>query len=96
MKPRKYKSKPVVIEAMLFDGSDASSQKIIEWAYGHRAVIIREATLFPEDTQLAIPTLEGTMTAQIGDYIIRGTRGEFYPCKPNVFRDKYEELTDET
>lgn len=40
----------------------------------------------------AIETLEGTMIATEGDYIIKGLRGEFYPCKPDVFIKKYEEI----
>ena len=39
---------------------------------------------------LVIKTLEGNMIASIGDYIIKGLRGEFYPCKPDVFEKKYE------
>ena len=39
-----------------------------------------------------VATLEGTMIATEGDYIIKGLRGEFYPCKPDVFNKKYEEI----
>ena len=39
---------------------------------------------------VAIPTLEGTMRAEIGDWIIRGVKGEFYPCKPDIFEATYE------
>ncbi len=39
---------------------------------------------------LIIKTLEGDMVASTGDYIIRGLRGEYYPCKPDVFHAKYE------
>ncbi|MCG2963705.1 hypothetical protein KZ308_28620, partial [Escherichia coli] len=38
-----------------------------------------------------IETLEGTMTAQHGDWIIKGVQGEFYPCKPDIFKQTYEE-----
>jgi hypothetical protein len=41
---------------------------------------------------LDIPTLEGTMTAQPGDYIIRGVQGEVYPCKPDIFEQTYERV----
>ena len=43
-----------------------------------------------ENGNVVIPTLEGNMNASIGDYIIKGLRGEFYPCKPDVFEKKYE------
>lgn len=41
-----------------------------------------------------IPTLEGDMKANIGDYIIKGINGEFYPCKPDIFDKTYEEVTE--
>jgi hypothetical protein len=43
---------------------------------------------------LVIPTLEGEHTASIGDYIIRGVKGEFYPCKPDIFMATYEEVEE--
>lgn len=43
-------------------------------------------------SQLFITTLEGIMTANIGDYIIRGVKGEFYPCKPDIFEATYEQV----
>ena len=43
--------------------------------------------------QLVIPTLEGDHRASIGDYIIKGVKGEFYPCKPDIFEMSYEEVT---
>lgn len=45
-----------------------------------------------EGAVLTISTLEGTMTASIGDYIIKGVEGEFYPCKPDIFHKTYEEV----
>lgn len=80
----KYKTKPVEIEAMEYTGDNGGG--IINWANsGSREVI---------DTgeHLVIKTLEGDMTASIGDFIIKGLRGEFYPCKPDVFHQKYELL----
>ncbi len=81
---KKYRKKPVVIEADLFDGSLDSAQRISKWAgnpFGW--------TGNPE--KLTIPTLEGEMTASKGDYIIKGVQGEFYPCKPDIFAATYEE-----
>lgn len=57
------------------------------WFAHHEANVIFEA-----DDTLKIPTLEGTMTAQPGDWIIRGTRGEFYPVKPEPFADTFEKV----
>ena len=41
---------------------------------------------------MVIETLEGDMTANVGDYIIKGVQGEFYPCKPDIFKQTYDEL----
>ena len=45
---------------------------------------------YKTDVELDIETLEGTMHADVGDYIITGIRGEKYPCKPGIFLDTYE------
>ncbi len=44
------------------------------------------------DNELCIYTLEGDMSASVGDYIIKGVKGEFYPCKPDIFQLTYEEV----
>ena len=49
-----------------------------------------------ENPTLKINTLEGIMTASVGDYIIKGVQGEFYPCKPDIFEQTYEEIDNET
>lgn len=46
-----------------------------------------------KETTLVIHTLEGDIEASIGDYIIKGVNGEFYPCKSNIFAKTYEEVT---
>ena len=46
----------------------------------------------PDHPILKIETLEGTMTANVGDYIIKGVHGEFYPCKPDIFKQTYDLL----
>ena len=51
-------------------------------------------TVENKGTTLVIHTLEGDMEASIGDYIIKGVNGEFYPCKPNIFTKTYEEVTE--
>ena len=82
----RYKTKPCEIEALLFEDSDESVCSIIEFTKGK----FRPYGT-PEHYEYAIvKTLEGDMTAQIGDYIIRELRGEYYPCKPDVFVKKYE------
>jgi hypothetical protein len=83
----RFRKKPVVIEAELFDGSMASADSIEKWSGG-----ITSANVLDDLTTLVIdiPTLEGTMRAVAGDFIIRGVQGEFYPCKPDIFHATYE------
>ncbi|HFU4076811.1 TPA: hypothetical protein ACGO71_000721 [Streptococcus suis] len=79
----KYKKKPVVIEAIRFTGSN----------YEEIREFIEKNTLC-SDLSIVIPTLEGDMVAQKGDYIIKGVHGEFYPCKPDIFNETYEVVSE--
>jgi hypothetical protein len=81
----KYRKKPVVVEAVRFDGKN------------HRECIkfLEAQGCFTKQT-IFIPTLEGTMKASVGDYIIRGVNGECYPCKPDIFEKTYEPVMDES
>lgn len=79
----RYRKKPVVIEAwQFFDGEQPQ-----EWA----KYVINGKLRYTEEGTLLIATLEGTMVAKSGDWIIRGVRGELYPCKPDIFEATYEE-----
>ena len=95
----KYRKRPVVIEAIQFTGGDQSGDKVIAWAIEHGVgagmKYIRDPhhTLGPEDT-IDIPTREGTMTACPGDWIICGVKGEFYPCRADIFEQTYERVND--
>ena len=80
----KYRKKPVVIEAMRWDG--LNQREIETWA----------GKIFAPDLsdKLAIITLEGQFYASIGDWIIQGVKGEFYPCKPDLFEATYEKVDE--
>ncbi|WP_164683492.1 hypothetical protein [Streptococcus hyointestinalis] len=80
----KYKKKPVEIEAIRFTGSN----------YEEIREFIGKNTLC-SDLSIVIPTLEGDMVAQKGDYIIKGVQGEFYPCKPDIFEETYEIISED-
>ena len=82
----KFRKKPVVIEAWLFDGS-VKSFRAIPFSPAPAVFIRRQG--HPAN-QIDIPTLEGVMTANVGDWIIKGVKGEFYPCKPDIFAATYE------
>ena len=82
---KKYRKKPVVNEAIQWDGVAAYYEKISEWSDGERLIYI-------SGDKLVIRTLEGEMTANVGDWIIKGVKGEFYPCKPDIFEMTYERV----
>ena len=75
-----YRKKPVVIEARQFCSVNGSD--VARWCGGRHDDVLH---------QLIIPTLEGDMTAQPGDWIIKGVKGEFYPCRNDIFEATYEE-----
>ena len=84
----KYRSKVVEIEAEQLERDNAD--RLVEWVCdngGHAELVYGPLGEF---IGVSIHTLEGTMEAHLGDFIIRGTEGEFYPCKPSVMARKYE------
>jgi hypothetical protein len=86
-----YRKKPVVIEAVQYDG--INSGEIAEFMN----TPIRTKTSPEEGNpngKITIETLEGDMTASVGDFIIKGIQGEFYPCKPDIFEKTYEQVWD--
>lgn len=87
----KYRKKPVVIEAFRF-GVDAPDSW---WEDAVDEGVARVVTPAPGDgpQYAVIDTLEGTMTASRGDWIIKGVEGELYPCKPEIFAETYEAVT---
>lgn len=89
--PQKYRKKPVVIEAMQVLDDMRQHIAIRQWAAEHTdegEIIPISITAF--DSTMVIHTLEGDMRADLGDYIIRGVNGEFYPCKPDIFEKTYD------
>jgi hypothetical protein len=90
---KKYAAKPKIIEAILFDGTNAF-QVLDFMGIGKDKAIVNHLNVYmdPQDGGLLIPTLEGIMHASQGDFIIKGIQGEFYPCKPDIFAACYEEL----
>lgn len=94
----KFRKKPVEVEAMSWDGTPEGATPIIDWILTNEATAryacadsVRCAEFNGDSPHwIAIQTLEGTMNASIGDWIIRGVQGEFYPCKPDIFAATYE------
>ena len=81
-----YEKKPVRIEAIQFKRDCFED---IKKFVGEAAVNFRTERCIGGKSYCDIETLEGTMTATEGDYIIKGVHGEFYPCKPNIFKETY-------
>ena len=82
---KKYRKKPIAIDAVQWTGDNLAELRKLE---GFNAV----HTCF--SGKLNINTYEGVMNASVGDYIIKGVQGEFYPCKPDIFEQTYEEVRD--
>ena len=100
-----FVKKPVQIEAVQFDGTAESGAAIMAWA---NSFGVEEVEYHPfladhyqgdpkvyvahPDPYMRIKTLEGVMTASPGDWIIRGVKGEFYPCKHDIFEATYDPI----
>jgi hypothetical protein len=89
----KFRKKPVVIEAIQFTEKIANNDNLIielaDWCGGGVNWAVDNNKL---RRTIIISTLEGEMKAVLGDWIIMGVSGEFYPCKPDIFEDTYEEV----
>lgn len=96
----KFRKRPVEIEAMQFTGGRENAARIIQWAEGIRhwshqdelRVSNGEIARSYDPEHLTVHTLEGRMRADLGDWIIKGVAGEFYPCKPDIFAATYEQV----
>jgi hypothetical protein len=80
----KYRKKPVVVEAVKFDGGNISEIEMFV-----------DSGKYHDDGTFSIVTLEGLMHVSIGDYVIKGIQNEFYPCKPDIFEQTYEPVESE-
>jgi hypothetical protein len=80
----KFRKKPVVIEAVQFTGRN--DEEVLAF--------VGENAFDPNSDRptIVICTLEGDMTTEVGDWVIRGVKGEHYPCKPDIFEATYEEV----
>lgn len=90
--PRRWRKKPVTVEAVQLppEGVDISESDLATLHH-----ILRDADWESSyDETLLIHTLEGTMEAKPGDWIIRGVKGECYPCKPDIFAMTYEAINE--
>ena len=84
----KYRKRPVVVEAWEFTRDSLKAAD--SWVRRYQNDIKLVSQYGGEVLYIEIKTLEGTMRAELGDYIIKGVQGEFYPCKPDNFEATYE------
>lgn len=81
------RKKPVEVEVIEFNGWNW--RECLEFS-GANYILFMDVISYRKELQ--IETLEGTMTASVGDYIIKGIQGEVYPCKPDIFKETYDIL----
>ncbi len=97
---QKFRKKPVVIEAIQYDGDNlaevlAFTGKHPRWDEWFSSFDQYQNHVRKDGCRFKILTLEGTMIAVPGDWIIKGVKGEFYPCKPDIFAATYDPVLDE-
>ena len=80
-----YRKKPVIIQAVQWDGKNLDDILWLDQPDRGRVATYG-------DTRLRIKTLEGAVLASIGDFLIKGVKGELYPCKPDIFEETYEKV----
>lgn len=89
----KFRKKPVVIEAFQLPPVEHDHQAFLDWA---KSVDFNTRDHYSgDDLGIVVETLEGNMRATPGDWIIKGIKGEFYPCKPDIFEATYETVEGE-
>lgn len=82
----KYRKKPVIIEAIQYTGNNYS--EVCDFVGKE----LRIPLIKYNPGELIIETLEGNHIVSVNDFIIKGVRGEFYACKPDIFEETYEEV----
>lgn len=91
----KFRKKPVEVNAYQFKGGVENDRFAFErWVFNHGG---KTSNWFFDGTEyvsFAIVTLEGAMTVSKGDWVIKGVKGEFYPCKPDIFEATYDLVED--
>lgn len=104
--PHRFRKRPVEVAAMRMPAEPvpAEAMAVYQWVESHigsvapdpehdddgNPIIVPGVTIDPADGLMMIRTLEGDMKVSLGDYVIRGVAGEFYPCKPAIFESTYE------
>lgn len=88
--PKQYRKKPVVIEAIQL--TRENGEDVAKWSGGIWKSLYGRGDRGEDISHVVIHTLEGDHRGNLGDFIIKGVSGEFYPCKPDIFAATYEEV----
>ena len=95
----KYRKRPVVIDAIQWTGENQREMWDFLTGRTNDYMSVSGDNFYIDHSKikggLVIKTLEGEHLASIGDYIIKGVKGEFYPCKPDIFEATYEPVKEE-
>lgn len=101
---KRYRKRPIEIEAMQWDGTAEGATPIIQWTDDHGGTAAYCCAELNNDCRcsdpeaphaITIDTLEGIMAAGIGDWLVRGIEGEFYPVREDIFAATYEPVEPE-
>lgn len=88
----KYRKKPVVINAIQFQSDDIKN--ILNWIEGFGVKYMDVIQYNPHQHIYEVATFEGPFVIRDDDWLIRGVAGEFYPCKPGIFEQTYERVSE--
>lgn len=91
MSAKRFRKRPVEVEAMQLVGTTEGCNRVLAWIGTHHGAAVRSNRRNPANG-IFVNTLEGSVHASAGDWIIRGVAGEFYPCKPDIFEQTYEQV----
>ena len=93
---KKFVKRPIVVNAVKYDGTNGN--EIVQYAnemLQFQSYTTEECYVDDKTNNLYVQSMEGTMRALVGDYIIQGPFGEFYPCKPDIFDATYSEIDED-
>jgi len=90
---QKYRKKPIIIEAIEWDERSETFENLCNKGMNYMSYSGGSIN-FPHIKNLRIETPQGTLNVNNGDFIIKGIKGEFYPCKPDIFQKTYDKAED--
>lgn len=90
----KYRKRPVIVEAIQFNDQSSINRMCNVWQ--KEFMNVADFDVDEEKENFFIETLEDVFVVSLNDYVIKGVKGEFYPCKPDIFEMTYEKVEEKT